>query len=1001
MIGPVVRRVSSSIFVGRVVERARLEAALEAAEQGEPGLVLIGGEAGIGKSRLAAELVSIANARGAMVARGLCLETKAATLPFGPWVEILEELIRRDPSTGDARTDEPTTAAFARLVPEFEPPERSDARLPSGDDRLRLFHAVLALVRQTAEDHVLHLVIEDVHWADASSLDLLRFVAAQLSAERLLMLATFRSDELHVGDQLPSALGELVRLPHVARIDMAPFTEAEVADQLTGIGGRRPDDEVVRRIFARSDGNPFVVEELAGGAPDGTLPPTLSDVLAHRLATLSPETRRVVLAASAVGREVGHDLLARISAVPKERLVDALREAVERHVLVRAGPRGDSFAFRHALIEEFAYGALLSPERDAIHGEIVTALQDVDGSSAEIARHAILAGDLRLGLASAVDAADQARETLAFAEALAHAQQALRLWSEVEDAEGVAARDEPSLLVFAARCAVAVGDWSQAATLGRWALGLLDHDRRDERVALLLDLADWHQYSDDGVAHADALRDAAELVPANPPSAQRARVLTELVIKATWEGNIDEARQLAQEAVEVARTIGVRTEEVRALTALALTFTSSLQFDTAVQILSEAEQIVATGKVTEEYVVATLVFRRCELALLTGDFENAIALTEAGLARAARAGTIDQQRPFLRWHKIAALGSLGRWREAEALMNEVEHDSTTMQARQSIQLFVEVLVRQGRVADAASAVQKTDFGYETPFEGSWILQTRIRVANGGGRWDDAGAAADQAIALYEGKDESDLVFLLEDSVRGEADRADAARGRRRRAEEADARHVGLERLQRLRRIAQAAIAGGGAGRLIEAVLATAEAEGSRLRRLSDAALWDEAASRREALRQPWETAYARLRQAEAILSQGGDRPEALRLLRAAHRIAAELGARPLVEQIESLGRRARLRLESMPRKHATRRATTPDGVLVALTTRESEVLSLVAAGHTNREIGEALFISEKTASVHITNAMDKLGALSRYEAAASATRLGLIEASHDGNTARP
>jgi DNA-binding CsgD family transcriptional regulator len=469
---------------------------------------------------------------------------------------------------------------------------------------------------------------------------------------------------------------------------------------------------------------------------------------------------------------------------------------------------------------------------------------------------------------------------------------------------------------------------------------------------------------------------------------------------AMWEGQVDGARRLAEEAVQVSRMIGVPTEEVRALTYLALTFSSRLQLDTAAQILSEAEGIVATEKVTEEYVVATLVFRRCELAHLTGDFEGAIALAEAGLARATRAGTVDQQRPFLRWAKIAALGTLGHWDAAEELVKAAERDSSIMQARQTVQLFVDVLVRQGRVAEADAAAQATDFGYETPFEGTWILQTRIRVANGYGRWSDARSAADEAIGLYHSGDgEEDLFPVLEESVRGEADWAEAAHARRRVAEEAEARRVGLERLEHLRRIAHRAISLGGAGPVVEAALAMAEAEGSRLHGSSDPALWDEAARRRETLRQPWEVSYARFRQAEAILGQRGGRQEALHLLREAHRIAVHLGARPLVGQIESLARRARLRLEAAPRKRTARRVTTPEGVVVALTARESEVLSLVAAGHTNREIGEALFISEKTASVHITNAMDKLGALSRYEAAASATRLGLLDTDPYGSPA--
>ena len=330
-------------------------------------------------------------------------------------------------------------------------------------------------------------------------------------------------------------------------------------------------------------------------------------------------------------------------------------------------------------------------------------------------------------------------------------------------------------------------------------------------------------------------------------------------------------------------------------------------------------------------------------------------------------------------------------------MEEAARGADAVTAALAVQGFVEVLVRQGRIAEAAAAVRKTDFGYVTPHEGSFILETLLRVANGEGRWDDARAAADEAIGLFEDPArDSNLLGILELSVCGEADRAALARGRRRMAEEAEARRVGLTRLDLMRRGAQEAIGLGGAGPLLEAELATAEAEGSRLEGRSDAEMWAEAARRREALSQPWETAYARFRQAEAILATRGRKQEALPLLGEAHRVASQLGARPLIGQIEALARRGRILLASMPPRRLARQATTEEGVVVVLTTREREILSLVTAGHTNREIGDQLFISPKTVSVHISNAMDKLGALSRYEAAAIATRIGLLDATLDG-----
>jgi DNA-binding CsgD family transcriptional regulator len=1002
MIGPVVRRISSSFFVGRVTERAQLEAGLDAAERGEPGLVLLGGEAGIGKTRLVAELGAMAGTRGALVVRGYCLEAKAASTPFAPFVEILRGLLLGECAAARVGTAEPGGSALARLVPEIEPQPGVDHQPWTEDEPLRLFYAVLELFGQTARDQPLLVVVEDLHWADASSLDLLRFIAGELTVERLQILATFRTDELHRRHPLLPILGELVRLPHVMRLDLRAFTEPEVADQLTGITGSRPADDVVQRVFARSDGNPFYVEELSGHGADTRLSTTLRDVLAARLAILSPNARGVVLAAAAIGREASQELIAQVAAVPPEHLLDAFREAIDHHVLVGADSGGQAgFAFRHALIQELAYAELLPSERMALHRGIVTSLQDAGGSTGEIARHAFLGHDLPTSLTYSVKAADDAIEALGFAEALTHLERALEIWSRVSLPEALAGRDQASLLTLAARCAGALGRWNRAVDLDQAALAHLDPmERRDARIVALLDLSFWAMLADDEVARAAAILEAAELVPTDPPSALRARVLSELARLADHNGRAREARRLAEEAIVLSRAIGAPAEEARALIRLAETLGSFMQPEASLRVLEEAERISVEGHFPSEDF-GQLVFRQADFALMAGDIARAIQFADAGLARAARAGRFGQTAGLLRVVKLSGLASLGRWDEAETLVDEVRRDAAAFITRMAVQSFVEVLVRQGRIAEAAAAVRATDFGYATPVLGSFALSTRIRVANAEGRWDDARAAAEEAIGLLKDPlHDQGSMTLLELCVGGEADRAELARARRRTAEEAEARRVGLARLALGRRAAQEAIGLGGAGPLIEALLATAEAEGSRLNGKSDAEMWEEAARRRESVGQPWETAYARFRQAEAILATRGRKQEALPLLREAHRIAAQLGARPLVDQIEQLARRGRIRLAPAPSKPRAHQATTPEGVVVALTTREWEVLALVAAGHTNREIGVELFISNKTASVHITNVMNKLGAMSRYDAAAIATRLGLLEATPDGSAAR-
>ena len=611
-----------------------------------------------------------------------------------------------------------------------------------------------------------------------------------MTTERLLVLGTFRTDEVQDGHPLLPFLGELARLPHVMRLDLRPFSASEVADQLADLTDSRPTDDVVERVFVRSDGNPFFVEELARDGVDSHLPATLHDVLAARLASLSAKSRRIVLAAAAIGREAPQALIAQVTAMPQRPLLNSLHEAIDHHVLVRA-ESGDSpgFAFRHALIQEVAYAELLPSERIELHLTIVASLEAAGGSPAEIARHAFLGHDVPACLAWSVVAADEALDDLAFAEALGHAERALELWSEVSGAASLAGRDERSLWMLAARSAAALGRWTRAADLGRATLALLDPiGRRDERIQFLLDLSEWEAFADDETARAAAIREAAELVPTDTPSALLARVLTSRAHLAAENGRFDEARRLATEARQMSQALGARTEEGWALLRLA-ELHGELQPDAADRLLAEAVQIAAEGDGDFDDLASHLVFRQADFAF--GTLARAIEAAEGGIVRAARAGRSGQLAAFLRVIKIEALGALGRWDEAEILAVEGRRDAEVVAAGVT-QGFVAVLIRQGRIAEASAAVQATDFGYVTPHEGTVILSTRIRVANGEGRWDDARAAAEDGIALFDvPASHPELCELVGLALMGEADRAELARGRRRKAEEADARRVGF------------------------------------------------------------------------------------------------------------------------------------------------------------------------------------------------------------------
>jgi DNA-binding CsgD family transcriptional regulator len=992
MIGRVVRRVSSSIFVGRVVERARLVAALDAASAGEPGVILLGGEAGIGKTRLVGEVITTARAAGVLALTGGCLELTTGALPFAPIVELVRDLQRRLSAADLEAVLGSDRSSLAVLDPHLGAPDPTDLT-PSSSPQLRLYRAFADVLARTSAERATVVLVEDVHWADASTLDLLRFVTRGLVAERLLIILTFRSDELHRRHPLMPFLSELGRLRHAERLEIPRFGPREVADQLSGILTGSPPIDLIDRISTRSDGNPFFVEELVAASHDGQFPGSLRDVLAARLGALSADARAVVGVAAAIGRHADDALLADVAGSSRTSIMDALREATEHHILV-AGEDGpiSALAFRHALVREFAYSELIPPERIALHGAIAAALADRDGPAGEIAHHAYLAHDLPVALVRSIQAAERATHAFAFAEALAHLERALEVWDRVDEPDAITGRNMAGLLIDAARCAGGIGEYGRARDLGRMALGrLTPTGRREERVEALLDLYWYEMFEGDIAALQDVAYETASLVPADPPTALRSTVLTNLSMVAESDGHVLNARALAEDALDVARSVGARREEAAALVRLAKIVGASFgQPETAESLVVRALAIAGEhGGFPGSTPDTVPVFVRAEAANLAGRFEDAIVIADTAIEAAARLGRTAGAG--LREQKAVSLIELGRWVEAEGLLQEVRRGSMVLAARQADDTLASLLIRHGRLAEAADLMRAAGPG-QPALDRQWTLFVQARLAAAERRWDEARAAVDAVIGLVpDPLHEVGLLFAMEEAIRDEADRANAARRRRQPSEEEDAREVGLARLDLMRRIATPAIELGGAGRLIEAMLAMAEAEGDRLEKRPDPPRWKAAADMREALRQPWATAYGLYRHAEATLAGRRSRKGAAESLRKAHEIAGSIGAAPLVAEIEGLARRGQIELVAAPMGHpGTRRATTDGGVVVALTGREREVLSLVAAGHTNREIGERLFISEKTASVHVTHAMDKLGALSRYDAAGIASRLGLL-----------
>ncbi|MDP9294806.1 MAG: AAA family ATPase, partial [Actinomycetota bacterium] len=384
-------RMTSSRLIGRVAELAELEAALRDAAGGQPSLAFVAGESGVGKSRMVAEFASRTKEAGGRVEIGECVELGDEELPYAPIVSVLRSLARE----GDSVLDELPPGARAELATLL--PELGAGTWPAGPEQLRanettlgqprLFEALLTLLEHLGREQPLALVLEDIHWADRSTRAFLVFLGRSLWSERVLVVVTYRSDELHRRHPLRPLLAELERDPRARRIELTRLTREELADLLADILGGPPDADLVERLYVRSEGNPLFTEELLAAGLDGRggLPTTLSDALMVRIERLSEPAQEVLRLLSAA-QLLSHDVLADASGLGAADLRAVVREAAESNVIV-ADTRG-RYRFRHALLREVVHDDLLPGEAADLHLRLARVLErraQANGTDAQLA----------------------------------------------------------------------------------------------------------------------------------------------------------------------------------------------------------------------------------------------------------------------------------------------------------------------------------------------------------------------------------------------------------------------------------------------------------------------------------------------------------------------------------------------------------------------------------------------------------------------------------------
>ena len=928
----VATRVSSPLFIGRQAELATLTEAVDRAAEGTASTILIGGDAGIGKSRLVAELEAYAQRRGAIVLEGGCVALgDGGGLPFAPIVEALRRLpalVADHPDGGLGTIDDlrtPATTELGRLLPELGSPAGPETATFDRPEwiQARIFEGLLALLRTLGERAPVVLVLEDLHWADGSTRDVTSFLARNARTERLVVIGTYRTDELHRRHPLRPWLSEMERVPRIRRLELARFGREELESQVAAILDHPGATALVDAIERRTEGNPFFVEELlASGAEQHgeRLPQTLRDVLLTRVTALSEETQRLLGVAAVAGRRVRADLLAAVTDTPEAVLETPLREALASQILVTDAASGDAYRFRHALLAEAVYDDLLPSERRRLHAAYAAALEArpvPDGAEAAshlaaLAHHATAAHEPVRALRAWVGAARAAGGAFAFAESLAAYERAIDLWDAVPADDRPDGVDAAALHHEASLAAFVSGRPDRGVEFARVATNLVDRRREPDRWAAVSERLARALWGSGAMDEALAILVAtAATLEEGEPTPVRARVVAALASAHMLRGEHTRAITAAQLAIDLAHQVESPVAEAHALNTMGTSLALLGDTDEGLRVLREAfRQTMALPDAHDD--VGRAYSNLSSVLLIGGQPEESLEVATAGIAWARSIGAGGGYGRFIAGNAADAAVRLGRWDEAEALLDEVLGiDAVGVNRMGLIAVAGAFYVRRGRIDDAARLLAMGREAVEPLTEAQFTAPIYVGLlewALTAGRPDEAASLATTGLArLQRTEDRYYSGELLALAARAEADVAEIAAARRDETAAAEAAAGAASHAALLDRLVAAA--GRKAfGERLAMYARVGRAEARRAGGEADPGAWREAvalASARGA-GDAWLGAYSRYRLAEAILGAHGPRRDAEEALSAARTEASALSAAPLVGWIEALGRRARL-----------------------------------------------------------------------------------------------
>ena len=977
-------------LVGRDAELARLRGLLQDAAAGRAVTGLVSGDAGIGKSRLVAEAMQIAERDGFTVLCGQCAEI-GDSVPYLPFADAfraapppIEKAIKARP-------------VLSRLLPDGG--GQAQEADWAGLARQQMFGAVLSLLSELAAVSPVLLVIEDLHWADASTRHLVTFLARMLHRERVAIIETYRTDDLHRRHPLRGVIAELLRLPMVALIELGPLSAAALAEILSSVPNASSplSAATLNSLVERAEGNAYYAEELvtASSSTGGTLPTGLAALLMSRVERLSDAAQQVLRAAAVAGGSAADDLVRAASGLPEDVYEEAVREAAGQQLLVSDGP--DGYRFRHALLREAVYGDLMPGERTRLHARLANLLADIPGAAAELAHHSMASHDIPGAFAASVRAGTEAERLGAPAEAHRHYDLALELWVRVAAAERIAGMTRGKLGLKSALAAAASGDVPRAVHLLRRIRDRLSGEAGPGESAELRcrigELLAYHLLQSENTQwYAEALRVSEATVQETldePPTWYRARAMATYAMALMAARRDDDARDWASRAREAARAAGSAAVEADALaTTGQLALRSGSSGEAIGRFTAAIEQAGAAGAVG---VRLRATYQLATERLVRGELDEAATVAHRGVEWAEADGLglapfgLDLQHLHFQAHFAD-----GCWDHAQELA-----DGFPVRVTRQAEALLSAMALFVDVARGNPAVGERRTWLEPFWNDVFVAYSARGILAEHALWqgDCEGALAEAEAAIDADAWPAHSPSVIRVTAIALAARADRAAQLRAtgHAAAADAEAaVGAALLRVAKEGAsyparpKAVLGPEGRG-----WLARCEAEYGRLTGANSPAAWERVLAE-FGPGYVYETARAQWRLAEALV-EAGRRDEAAAVWRAARDTASRLRAAPLGAALDGLARRARLDPGTGNRGgHGSGHGSGPGGAspLDALTDREREVLSLLASGKSNREIGTELFITPKTASVHVSNILGKLGAASRTEAAAIAYREG-------------